>query len=76
MSTFRDLIEGPRWAGISGFIKDTAFLFGLKLNIDVDKGWLRETVRFEVEGGENAVAKFKTTLYDAMADYQKRVASK
>ena len=76
MATYRDIITGPRWAGISTFIKDAAFGYGLKLNLDVDKGWLRETNRFEVDGEDGAVAKFRRDLREAILDYQKRTESK
>lgn len=49
-------------------------MYSLKLVIDVDKGWLRETVRFEVEGSEDRVDLFKKELHLAMDDYQRRTA--
>jgi hypothetical protein len=74
VSTYREIITGPRWAGASTFIKDAAFGYGLKLTIDIEKGWLRETIRFEVEGEDGRVEKFKRDLRSAMEDYQRRVA--
>lgn len=74
MSTYREIVTGPRWAGASTFIKDAAFGYGLKLTIDIDKGWLRETIRFEVEGEDSRVENFKRDLHAAMEDYQRRVA--
>jgi hypothetical protein len=76
MATYRDIVTGPRWAGISTFVKDAAFGRGLKLDIDIDKGWLRETVRLEVAGDDDSVVKFKCDLHDAILDYQKRTQSK
>lgn len=74
MSIYREIVTGPRWAGASTFIKDAAFGYGLKLTIEIDKGWLRETIRFEVEGEDGRVEKFKRDLHEAMEDYQRRVA--
>jgi hypothetical protein len=74
MSIYREIVTGPRWAGASTFIKDAAFGYGLKLTIEIDKGWLRETIRFEVEGDDSKVDKFKRDLHEAMEDYQRRVA--
>jgi len=74
MSIYREIVTGPRWAGASTFIKDAAFGYGLKLTIEIDKGWIRETIRFQVEGDDGKVERFKRDLHEAMEDYQKRVA--
>jgi hypothetical protein len=40
----------PRWVGFESFVKDTAFILGLKCQTEVDKGWLCERGRVEVQG--------------------------
>jgi len=54
MSTmeYKQVFEAPRRAGLSRFIKDECFKRGLNLELDVDKGWVRETVRVHITGPE------------------------
>lgn len=74
MATYRDIFEAPRWAGGQSLVKSLAWGYGLKLDMDVDKGWLRETVRFHVEGDDQKVANFKRDLHASFENYQKRVS--
>lgn len=75
MATYRDMIEAPRWAGAQKLVRDLAWGYELKLEIQADKGWLRETVRFSVEGDDRKVDKFKRDLYASIEDYQRRVGT-
>jgi len=74
MAKYRDMIEAPRWAGGSRLVRDLAWGYDLKLDIQIDKGWIRETVRFAVEGDDQKVINFKKDLYASIEDYQRRVA--
>jgi len=76
MATFRDIIEAPRWAGVQKLIRDLAWEYNLKLDLQVDKGWLRETVRLSVEGDDQKVINFKRYLYASLEYYQRRVEGK
>jgi hypothetical protein len=75
MATFREIVEAPRWAGFQTLVKDLAWGYGLKLDLQADKGWIRETVRFSVEGEDSKVASFKRDLYASLEDYQRRVSA-
>jgi len=49
-SVVRSYIEGPRWAGLPGFFKQIEFTYpDIKVTVEVDKGWIRETVYFTLE---------------------------
>ncbi len=76
MATFRYIIEAPRWAGLQTLVRDLAWGYGLKLDLQADKGWIRETVRFMVEGDDRKVANFRRDLYASLEDYQRRVEGK
>lgn len=66
----RSWIEAPRFANGPTFLKNLAWQLGLNIEIEVDKGWLRETVRFKVEGEEGKLRKFKVVLEEALQEYQ------
>lgn len=60
MGTYRGIFEAPRFAGLPSAIKDAAFQLGLKVDVlDVDKGIIRETVRFSVSGNADMLLVFK-----------------
>lgn len=68
------IIEGPRWMGVRKFIKDESFILNLSLTqFEVDTGWIRETVRFEVTGEEDSVEKFRKLFLEALDDYNKGI---
>lgn len=64
--------EVPRWAGFPTFIKNLAWKLGLDCTVEVDKGILRETVRFKVEGYGYKLEKFAKILQDSMDEYNSR----
>jgi len=67
----RSCVEAPKFAYVPTFLKNTAWQLGLKIEIEVDKGWLRETIRFKVEGDENKLKTFKINLEKAIQEYQR-----
>lgn len=66
MAEWRHIIEGPRWARFPSYLKDECWERGLKLSLDVDKGFIRETVRFEVSGSQDAVDSFRKHILVAV----------
>lgn len=66
----RSWIEAPKFANVPTFLKNLAWQLGLDIEIEVDKGWLRETVRFKVEGEEDKLRKFKVVLDESLQEYQ------
>lgn len=73
--TWREIITGPRWAGISKFVKDECWGRGLKPTLDIEKGWLTETCRIDVTGPEAAVNNLKRDIYAAIEAYRSRTAA-
>ena len=71
IGTITSYFEGPRWAAFPSYIKTTCHMLGLKLDMEVDKGFLRETVRFKVVGPESALRQFNAQLEADVTDYNK-----
>jgi len=71
MEVFREILVGPRWAKLPRFVRDECFRRGLDLTIDVEKGWIRESVRVEVKGDKANVDDFKRDLYAAMEHFNR-----
>lgn len=72
MATFRNVIHGPRFAGIPKFIKNECWKRGLSLEIQEDKGWIRETVRFAVSGEDEAVKEFEDVFWMTLKSYNQQ----
>jgi hypothetical protein len=73
MSTklIRSFIEGPRWAGTENYLRNACWVLGLEIKTEVSKGLIRETVRFEVKGDDNAVDRFVDNLNKTITDWNK-----
>lgn len=50
MATMKFTLEGPRWAGISEFVRDYCFSHDIKLDMDVQTGWFKEKCYVKMEG--------------------------
>lgn len=62
--------KSPRWAKFPSFLRELCFRLNLKLDIDVDKGFIRETTYFTVEGTENELLIFEKIFNEAIKDYE------
>ncbi len=69
--TFAGYIEAPRWAGFPAFMRNECWLRGLKLEMEVEKGWLRESVRYRVKGNADDLSKLVGDIRDAIKRYNK-----
>jgi len=54
---YKNWIESPKWASVPLFIKNLAFDLDLELQIEVDKGFIRETTHFKVNGEDKKIDK-------------------
>lgn len=68
-----DVLGAPRWAGLSSFIKDECWRRGVELQIEIEKGWIRETSRIKITGPEETVTRLKRDVYAAMDGYNDRL---
>lgn len=70
VGTLKSSVEGPRWAAFPKFLRDACFAYDLKiLHMEVDKGWVRETVRFKVEGSESNLNRLKIAIERGIEEY-------
>ena len=65
--------KGPRWAGVSTFIKNLAWELDLECEVEVDKGWFCESGRFKVTGNSEKLELFKKYYDNSMDNYNKEV---
>lgn len=71
-ATLTSTCAAPRWAKVPSFLRDQAWTLGLKIEVEVDKGWIRENVRFRVEGDAEKVKEFAARLEQAGNEYNSR----
>jgi len=57
--SFKSRISALKIVKVGDFVKNLAWDHGLRCETEIDKGWLRETVRFEVFGTFAEVSGFK-----------------
>ena len=70
IGTLKSYIEGPRWAAFPKFLKNACFIYDLKIiYMDIYKGWIRETVRFKVEGTESNLTRLKKAIEIGVEEY-------
>lgn len=65
-------VQGLRWSGINEFLFDVSGVYHVDLTIlKEDKGILRTTIYYQVEGEEQAVQRFRAALRKTMEEYNK-----
>ena len=69
--TYRAFWEAPRWVGYETFLRNQAFVLSLVIDIEVEKGWVRESGRFSVSGPQWAVDEFRHRLGLARREYER-----
>ena len=70
IGTLKSCVEGPKWAAFPKFLKDACFMYDLKVvYMDIDKGFIRETVRFKVEGSESNLRRLQKDIEIGVEDY-------
>lgn len=73
MSEWREIIEAPRWARFPKALRNLCFEMGLDLDMEVERGWLREMIRIRVSGAETELAKLQYAVYATIDEYQMRL---
>lgn len=63
VGTIKSYFEGPRWAAFPSFLKKACFMYDLEIvKLDIDGGFIRETVYFQVEGTETNLMRLKRAI--------------
>jgi hypothetical protein len=71
MKSVRSFVEGPRWANFESALKNYAWVAGLDIKTNVEKGLFRETVRFEVSGEDKAIDQFFKDIHYSVGEWNK-----
>jgi len=70
MAKLRSYAAGPRWAGLTEFLHKAAYECDVELTILYsEKGWLRHTISYTVEGKDENIEKFRYCLRSTQARY-------
>ena len=62
----RSYIQGPRWAGIAPFLRRAAQATNCDIEINTEKGFIRETVFFKASGEEDDVERFIACVKESL----------
>ena len=66
----KSYIEGLKLANLTKFLMSSAWEIGLEITIlERDKGFIRETIYFELEGTEEKLKIFNKVLKSMVAEY-------
>ncbi len=63
------IAEAPRWSGLPSRIKNLAWVAGVNCEIESEKGWFREYIRFRVNGTKSQMVMFKDSYMAMMGKY-------
>lgn len=69
---WRGWVRGLRLADLPSFIKTACWERGLPVELDIDKGWIRETVRFKVQGSAEQLKELGDYFNAAVTKYNNR----
>ena len=69
MAKYKFTYEAPRFAKISGFVKQLSLLCDVDCKIEITKGLIFESGTVVCKGADNNVIKFKNEMDMAMAQY-------
>jgi hypothetical protein len=66
----KSYIQGPRWSGIKEFVFEGATAYGLTYKtLEEDKGLLKTTIYYEVEGDEASIMLFMEELQRSIKNH-------
>ncbi len=69
-ATWSNYAYAPRWAKLSTAIRDLALITYVDLEVlEVEKGLIREHIRFRISGNDSAVRHFRTAFFNMMRRY-------
>lgn len=72
MAIYKSYIEALKLAGVPAFIRKLAFTFDLDADIDVEKGFIRETTFFTIRGNQEQLDRFVLALNASIKEYVSR----
>lgn len=66
MTVVRGVIEAGRFSGLVAALKTQAHLRGVQCQLDIDRGWLVDTIRYTLTGKQDAVSKLLSDIGQAI----------
>lgn len=69
--TFKGMMELPRWADGKTFLKNLAFMTDCDIEMDSEKGWLRETIWYKITGTNDSISSFSVQYDRAINNYSR-----
>ena len=69
-SVWTEIITAPRWGQLPKAFRNMCWERGLSLEIEVDQGWIMETIRIRVSGPEAKVSRFKNAFYAVVGEWE------
>lgn len=64
----KGIIEGNRFQKIPTFLRNLCFEYDLKLELSVDSGWIKQTVRYTMIGPKHLINLAKSVINVAIKD--------
>jgi hypothetical protein len=66
VSVYKNVVRGPRWCGLTQFIRDAAFSLNLEDKTVEYPGWFRSTWHVEMSGKAEDIVTFHNSLIEAL----------
>jgi hypothetical protein len=70
---YRNIATFPRWAHIETLLKNLAWKLDIKIYTEKETGFLRDIVRFEVDGETEKVNQFKLSMKTFVAEWNEEI---
>lgn len=67
-----EIFTGPRSSGFPTFIRNLCWQGNLSCEMEVDKGWFRETVRVKIRGEGREIDGMRHKVHAALKTYNSR----
>ena len=62
IAEFKGIITAPRWMKVPTALRNICFERAVKCDLDIDKGWITETVRFTLTGDKQKIAALRWSI--------------
>lgn len=70
--SLKSYVQGPKWAGAKELLFALSIRYHVELTIlDHDKGWIRETIYFKIDGFESDINTFMAHLNASLEEYNR-----
>lgn len=71
-ATLTQEIECPRWAGFPAFLRRLCLVHDASVEMEIDKGWIRETVAYRIKGPIAKIVTIQQEIEQSAREYNAR----